>query len=116
MTFPKPPTLKSGAEETFFTQLKLRQLPLPTREHKFDDARKWRFDFAWVEQKLAVEIEGGISYLKQGRHTRPEGFENDCRKYNNAALAGWRVLRFSSQMVTKGEAIATIESVLSCGV
>ena len=52
MTFPKPPTLKSGAEETFFTQLKLRQLPLPTREHKFDDARKWRFDFAWVEQKL----------------------------------------------------------------
>lgn len=101
------PDGKSIVEETFLTQLKLRQLPLPTRELQFDLARKWRFDFAWEELKIAVEIEGGIQ--SKGRHVRPEGFENDARKYNAAAMMGWKVLRFSSRMVSNGEAIAFIE-------
>jgi hypothetical protein len=72
-------------------------LPVPEREYKFHHTRKWRFDFAFVEKKLAVEIEGGI-YIS-GRHTRCTGFMKDLEKYNAAALLGWRLLRYTPQHV-----------------
>ena len=33
------------------------------------------------------------------------GFERDCRKYSHAAILGWRVLRFTTDMVMSGEGI-----------
>lgn len=66
--------------------------PLPgaemVAEHRFHPPRLWRFDFAWPEAKLAVELEG------RGRHQTVVGVRNDCEKYNTALLDGWRVLRF----------------------
>lgn len=70
------------------------------REYQFAPHRKWRFDFAWPEKKIAVEIEGGT--WSAGRHTRGTGFAADCEKYNAAALHGWRVLRFTGEMVRAG--------------
>src|ERR1022692_2961628 len=32
----------------------------PFAEYKFDDTRKWLFDWAWPTAKLAIEIQGGI--------------------------------------------------------
>ena len=66
-------------------------------EYKFDPKRKWRFDFAHVGSKTAVEIEGGV--YTNGRHTRPTGFINDMDKYNWAALRGWRVYRCIPDML-----------------
>lgn len=62
-------------------------------EHHFakEQGRKWRLDFAWVSQKVALEIEGGV--WMRGRHVRPAGFIADCEKYNAATLNGWRVYR-----------------------
>ena len=65
------------------------------REYKFFEGRKFRFDFAWKKQKVAVEIEGGIWI--RGAHTRGKHFVSDCDKYNLAALNGWRVFRFTSE-------------------
>lgn len=59
--------------------------------------RRWRFDYAWDHLKLAVELEGGV--WVNGRHTRPQGYTNDAEKYNEAAIAGWRVLRFTVDML-----------------
>jgi len=67
------------------------------REHVFDPSRKWRFDFAVVAQKVAVEIEGGV--WSGGRHTRGAGFQEDCIKYNRAVELGWKVLRYTPQMI-----------------
>lgn len=67
-------------------------LPVPEREHKFHPDRKWRFDYAWPELKVAVEVEGGI--YTRGRHTRGAGYEKDMEKYNAAALRGWTLLRY----------------------
>lgn len=39
---------------------------------------------------------------------RPEGFERDCRKYGEAALRGWKLLRFTRAMIESGEALAMI--------
>jgi len=70
-------------------------LPEPEREYRFDTNRRWRFDFAWPQYKLAVELEGG--HRIRGRHNRGDGFQADCEKYNAAQLAGWIVLRYTSE-------------------
>jgi len=61
------------------------------KEYQFHPKRKWRFDYAIPEHKIALEVEGGV-YI-QGRHTRPAGFLGDMQKYNIATLMGWRVFR-----------------------
>lgn len=82
----------------------------PVREYRFDAVRHWRFDFAWPDIKLAVEVEGGT--WNAGRHTRGLGYEADLEKYNAAALSGWRVLRFSGGQVRDGRAIKVITEAL----
>jgi len=62
------------------------------REYRFHATRKWRFDVAFVAEKVAVELEGGI--WTKGGHTRGVIYQKNCQKYNLAAIAGWRVLRF----------------------
>lgn len=64
-------------------------------EHPFAKPRRWKFDFAWPDQKVAVEIEGGT--FVRGRHQRPKGFRADCEKYDMAVELGWRVLRYTDQ-------------------
>lgn len=65
-----------------------------TAEHKFDDKRKFRFDWAIPSLRLGVEYEGLMS--KKSRHTTPTGFTNDAEKYNLAQISGWRVLRYTA--------------------
>lgn len=100
LKIPKP---LSMGEETFALQCQAYKFT-PEREFKFIEGRKFAFDFAFPEAMIAIEIEGGTSFGKS-RHSRGEGFENDCRKYNAATSLGWRVFRFSTAMVQKGEAI-----------
>lgn len=99
-------------------------LPVPTRELRFARSimgpngrpRQWRFDFAWPEVAIAVEIEGASGMTRPcprcatpvrvgGRHHTAEGFAEDCRKYNAAYRLGWTVLRFPSKWVRNGEAL-----------
>lgn len=68
-----------------------RGLPTPSVEYQFAPPRRWRFDYAFVPQKLAVEVEGGAWIA--GRHTRGAGFIADMEKYNEACARGWRLLR-----------------------
>jgi len=100
---------RSGGEDTFAEHCQIYGMT-PQREYVFHPGRRWRFDFAWPEEKIAVEIEGGT--FQNGRHQRPLGFENDCRKYNAAVLDGWKVLRFTTRMVTSGAAINDVLSLL----
>lgn len=96
--------IKIDPETLFLHQLTGNaQLPYPQREFRFHPKRKWRFDFAWPETKIAVEIEGGT--YTRGRHVRPHGYAADCEKYNEATRAGWKVYRFTSKMVADGKAI-----------
>ena len=96
----------SELEAVFRLQIEDTRLPDPITEYRFHLKRKWRFDFAWPDQKLAVEIEGGT--YRKSRHTSGTGFHNDCEKYNAAVLEGWKVFRFDSRMVNSLDAIRTI--------
>lgn len=101
---------KSHIEATFALQVRAAKLPAPVTEHRFCE-RRWRFDAAWPEHMLAVELEGGV--WTGGRHTRGSGFVADMEKYNRAAILGWKVLRFDAGAVKRGEAIRVVESVLN---
>lgn len=61
------------------------------KEYKFHPKRRWRFDYAIPEHKIALEVEGGV--WTGGRHIRAQGFLGDMEKYNTATLMGWRVFR-----------------------
>ncbi len=102
----KIPAPLSQLEETLALHIRAAILPEPVREHRFAPPRRWRFDFAWPDALVAAEVEGGTR--SGGRHVRGSGYEADCEKYNTAAIDGWCVLRFSSQMVADGRAIAVI--------
>jgi very-short-patch-repair endonuclease len=92
----------SAGEEEFALHCACYQLT-PEREYRFYPPRRWRFDYAFVPEMIAVEIEGGT--WSNGRHNRGKGFEADCIKYAHASIMGWRVLRFTSDQVIRGEAI-----------
>jgi very-short-patch-repair endonuclease len=79
-------------------------------EHRFDPVRRWRLDFAFVPQKLAIEVEGGI--WTGGRHGRGVGMEKDAEKYNQLTLMGWRLLRFTDKPIKSGAAVAMIQEAL----
>ncbi|WP_036663029.1 hypothetical protein [Pandoraea sp. SD6-2] len=103
-------TKESQLERAFALHCRAHKVVEPVREHRFAPPRRWRFDFAWPEQMVAAEVEGGI--WTGGRHTRGSGFQADAEKYNAAALAGWRVFRFTAGMVSSGAAISTIQKAL----
>lgn len=74
-------------------------LPPPVAEHRFEPERRWRFDYAWPDAKVALEVEGGV--WSGGRHTSSAGFVKDMAKYNRAAVLGWKVLRVQpAQLLT----------------
>jgi very-short-patch-repair endonuclease len=99
--------LGSDGERALETHLRAVGLRGYVREYRFDPSRRWRFDFAWLDRRLAVEVEGGT--FIGGRHNRGRAFEGDAEKYNAAAVAGWLVLRVTTDMVEDGRAVATVE-------
>jgi very-short-patch-repair endonuclease len=109
-TKPKPQRQRSELEFVLQNQIKMLRLPPPVTEYQWHPYRKWRFDFAWPELKLAAEVEGGTWVA--GRHNRGSGFAQDCEKYNAAALEGWRVFRFECKAIMNGCAVAILESAL----
>jgi very-short-patch-repair endonuclease len=103
----------SAAENLLELHLRAQKINGYEREYEFARPRKWRFDFAWVQKRIALEIEGAV--WVNGRHTRGSGFVKDMEKYNAAALAGWKVFRVSTAQVRSGEALRIVERALKEG-
>lgn len=97
-------------EGLMLRQIKRAGLPEPVREYRFSPPRRWRFDFAWPDLMIALEVEGGT--WANGRHNRGSGYRKDCEKYNTAALMGWKVLRVTGDMVKDKSAIEFVVEAL----
>jgi hypothetical protein len=82
-------------------------LPEATPEYRFHPDRKWRVDWAWCPEKIALEIEGGA--WQYGRHNRATGFLKDMEKYRELAIAGWLVIRVTPQELASGLAAELIK-------
>jgi len=115
----------SKYEEKFYAAL--REYPELFRtvqtEFRFMEGRQFRFDFAWPEVHISVEIEGGSYMIRRnpetgkmmvgGRHNT----DADREKYNLAAQLNWRVFRFSStQLKHPSKCVAEVRAaVLAAG-
>jgi hypothetical protein len=62
-------------------------------EWRFMPPRRFRFDFAHPESRVAIEIQGAI--WVNGRHSRGSGLLKEHEKLNLAAAQGWRVFFLS---------------------
>lgn len=118
----------SQLEDSLYRQLWIAGMPTPEREYRFGAAaaggpgkglrarlaeaglKDWRFDMAWPNLMLAVEVEGGA--WVGGRHTRGKGFLEDLRKYQAAQMMGWTVYRTAGELIKSGEAVNTIEELI----
>lgn len=109
LTRQRPATVRSSTRAgkvAFPVMCKAVGLPEPKAEHCFHESRKWRLDWAWPEQKIALEQEGGIWI--QGRHSRGAGMTKDFEKYNTAAAMGWRVLKATPKQIESGDIMPTL--------
>lgn len=86
-----------GHSYKIFDRIKGANMELPVPEYRVCADRRWRFDFAYPDKKIALEYEGGT--WSKGRHTRGAGFAKDCEKYNRATVDGWMVLRYTVNML-----------------
>ncbi len=101
----------STPQSDMFTRLCLSELAVTcVKEYQFYDKRKWRFDYAIVREKIAIEVEGGV--FTGGRHTRPLGFLKDMEKYNQATLMGWRVFRVTPDTLFSSETLEMLQQAI----
>lgn len=97
-------------EDVFEQQLKTYNVKGYVKEHKFHGKRNWRFDFAWIDHKIAVEIQGGTR-IKSG-HTTHAGISRDCEKGNAALVLGWKVLHATTDQLNDLSLIDSLRTLL----
>lgn len=107
---PAAPEFPAVPVSRFERLLRSVGLPAPVREHRFHPVRRWRFDYAWLAEKVALEVEGGV--WTGGRHTRGAGFVGDMEKYNAAVVAGWRVVRVVPSKLCASATVGMLEALL----
>lgn len=98
---PKPRTKSSSTLEDLFHG-ELRKQPVRgitfQRQLRFHPTRKFRFDFAVPEIKLAIEIDG-FGRFGAGGHQTPWGMSADHEKANLAVEMGWTLLRYNRRLL-----------------
>lgn len=74
----------------------------PVAEYGFDKfaGRRHRFDWAFIDERIGIEVDGGQWMTLGGRHAR----DSDREKMNLAAEMGWLVFRFSTDMLRRDPA------------
>lgn len=102
---------KSAARErAFLANLKALGVVVPIPEYRFHPVRKHRLDFAWPDQKLGLEVEGGV--WTRGKHGRGSGIVKDMEKACLLACQGWRLLRVTPDQLTTMETAAMVRTAL----
>ena len=69
------------------------------REYKLLENRRFRGDFAHLESKTVIEIQGGIWI--RGRHNRATGYTKDCERSLLLVADGWKVIYLVESMFTE---------------
>lgn len=79
----------------------------PVEQYAFRANRGWKVDFAFVEERLAVEINGAVHAIADKR-------ARDYEKWNGLCEDDWAVLHFSPEAIEDrpDRVIATVLEVL----
>jgi very-short-patch-repair endonuclease len=86
---------KADYQQMFLTACRICDVPMPLVDYrKGIPGRKLEIDFAFVEERVGVELQGGI-YAHMG-HSTGTGIQRDYDKQNLAQLEGWILLQLST--------------------
>lgn len=112
----RAPAKESKLEAALIGQLTVMQLKPFEVQYKFHPERKWRFDIAFHDVRVCVDIDGGIFAAENGetagRHARGAGILAGFEKRNAAAELGFCVLCYGPPQVRSGEAALQIERIV----
>jgi very-short-patch-repair endonuclease len=97
-TAPRAAPKESKLEIRFVQQLADAGIAGYTRNYFPILGRDWELDFAWVQTKVYIEIDGMAHRTKQR-------FKADFQKHAALVLDGWRGLRVCGDDVRQGRAI-----------
>lgn len=95
----------TALEDRFALELDVRSIAY-IREYQALAPRRYRFDFYIPSMNLLIELQGGIWI--RGGHTTGGGIQRDCRKMDEAVLAGYNVMHFTTRDVDDGYAIDAV--------
>ena len=94
------------------------RLALHLRAHKVPHVREYslpgrvfRWDFAFPEARLLVEVHGGI-WRAKGAHNTGSAIQRDCEKAAYATGQGWRHFAVTGEQITSGKAFEWIKKAL----
>lgn len=97
---PKPAPVGRGAkkgapdyESVLCRQIARAGLPMPVRQFRLDEKRRWRIDLAWPDRKIAVEVDGMAHRIR-------ERFMRDIERQNELAFRGWKLYRVYTRWIT----------------
>lgn len=113
-------------EERFINLIMKKTGLKVTPEFRFHSYRKWRIDYAIVDLKIAIEVEGGVfissSYVDDsgrkiirtgGRHNTGKGFLKDIEKYNTMASLNWLLIRTTPDNLLSEKTLLFITDAIS---
>lgn len=104
---------KKKPQNDFFCALVRSDLKLEiVKELRFHPTRRWRFDYAIPEYKIAIECDGGVWMKGGGAHSRPQNILRDMEKLTQASLLGWTVIRRTPEQLKTIETLEMIKQVV----
>jgi hypothetical protein len=85
-------------ERRFLRLMERAGLPAPTTKYKvrLPDGQEYELDFAWVEHRVGVEVDGHGAHAKQSQRAA------DNNRANDLADVDWSLRRFTYQQVMLG--------------
>jgi hypothetical protein len=92
---PVRPKRQSNREQEFLAHWISLNGPRLIPQHRFHPTRRWAFDWAHPESRVAIEIHGGI-WMHKSRHVSGSGFWGDRIKMNAALRLDWKVFELTS--------------------
>jgi very-short-patch-repair endonuclease len=75
--------------EREFSGIEAWESDFQKRYAKSKRSKRYRADFAHLQAKVIVEIQGGV--FNRGRHVQGSGYARDARKFNLAQFSDWQV-------------------------
>ena len=82
------------------------RIPPFTTEYYAIIGRKFRYDFAWPDYDLLLEVQGGIWGV--GAHSGGTGALRDFEKQSLAAVGGFYVITCGPSQIREGKAISWV--------
>jgi len=89
----------------FEQQLIAHGFRTPEKEYYAIPGRDYRLDYAWVPEKVGVEIQG-LQHRIKGR------FKDDIEKRALHLVAGWRVLELDGRSIKEERSVAWLRALL----